>query len=140
VLAVFEARIERNVAKYRYIPEALAKFGRNHLSPKQLGNMIGEVYVIRHDVNLNTEILDTPDFFWREEQALITYRMTMKYLEMETRTEVLNTRLNMLKELLEVLQQQHESAHDVKLKWIVIWLIVLSVIVELLAAASNLFL
>ena len=24
----------------------------------------GEVFVIRHDVNLHTEILDTPDFFW----------------------------------------------------------------------------
>ena len=28
--------------------------------------MIGEVFVIRHDVNLHTEILDTPDFFWKD--------------------------------------------------------------------------
>jgi len=39
--------------------------------------------------------------------------------------------LNMLKDLLRVLQQQHESAHSVKLEWIVIWLIVVSVGVEL---------
>ena len=29
---------------------------------------IGEVFVIRHDVNLHTEILDTPDFFWYDGQ------------------------------------------------------------------------
>jgi Uncharacterised ACR, YagE family COG1723 len=26
------------------------------------------VFVIRHDVNLHTEILDTPDFFWYDGQ------------------------------------------------------------------------
>ena len=31
-------------------------------------NGIGEVFVIRHDVNLHTEILDTPDFFWHDGQ------------------------------------------------------------------------
>lgn len=87
---------------------------------------------ISHLVNLNSEILDTPDFFWGEDEAVLIYRMATNYLEMDTRTEVLNTRLNMLKELLEVLQQQHESAHNVKLEWIVIWLIVISVVVETL--------
>ena len=49
-----------------YIPETLAARGKVKLSAKQLGGMIGEVYVIRHDVNLHSEILDTPDFFWKE--------------------------------------------------------------------------
>ena len=66
VLAVFEARIERKIEEYKYIPETLAKNGKVKLSPKQLGTMIGEVFVIRHDVNLHSEILDKPDFFWWE--------------------------------------------------------------------------
>ena len=40
-----------------YIPETLAARGKVRLSAKQLGGMIGEVYVIRHDVNLHSEIL-----------------------------------------------------------------------------------
>lgn len=52
---------------------------------------------------------------------------------MNSRTEVLNTRLNMLRELLAVLQQQMENAHAVKLEWIVIWLIVAEVVVQLIA-------
>ena len=57
VLAIFEARIEKKVEEYKYIPEALAAHGKIHLSEMQLGMMIGEVFVIRHDVNLHTEIL-----------------------------------------------------------------------------------
>jgi uncharacterized Rmd1/YagE family protein len=57
VLAIFESRIEKKVEEYKYIPEALAAHGKIHLTELQLGIMIGEVFVIRHDVNLHTEIL-----------------------------------------------------------------------------------
>ena len=47
VLAIFEARIERKVNEYKYIPETLASSGKVNLSERQLGIMIGEVFVIR---------------------------------------------------------------------------------------------
>jgi len=131
VLGIFESRVEKKIEEYKYIPETLAACGKVRLTPKILGTMIGEVYVIRHDVNLHTEILDTPDFFWKESAAEPMYRMTMLYLEMETRTEILNKRLDMLRELLGVLQQQHENENALKLEVIVIWLIVISIFVEL---------
>ena len=58
VLAVFEARIEKKVEEYKYIPEMLAAEGKvRGLDERKLGQMIGEVFVVRHDVNLHTEIL-----------------------------------------------------------------------------------
>lgn len=75
VLSIFEARIDRKIEEYKYIPETLAAYGKIHLTERQLGMMIGEVFVIRHDVNLHTEILDTPDFFWKQEQFEQDYRM-----------------------------------------------------------------
>jgi uncharacterized Rmd1/YagE family protein len=131
VLSIFEARIEEKIDEYKFIPEELADSGRVNLTPKQLGNMIGEVFVIRHDVNLHSEILDIPDYFWKENSVEPLYRMTGMYLEMEPRTEVLNKRLDLLRELLRLVQHQHENAHNVKLEWIVIWLIVVSVVLEL---------
>eukprot|EP01034_Spumella_vulgaris_P028026 gene28026-34818_t len=101
VLSIFEARIETKVEEYKYIPETLAAIGKVHLTERQLGMMIGEVFVIRHDVNLHTEILDTPDFFWKEEKFEQDYKMVMSYLEMSGRTEILNKRLDMLRELLD---------------------------------------
>eukprot|EP01039_Chlorochromonas_danica_P008113 gene8113-8952_t len=137
VLAIFEARIEQKVEEYKYIPEALAAYGKVHLSERQLGMMIGEVFVIRHDVNLHTEILDTPDFFWKEKIFESDYKMVSSYLEMSGRTEILNKRLDMLRELLEVLQQQMENAHAVKLEWIVIYLIVAEVVLQGLAIVVD---
>jgi len=130
VLAIFEARIERKIEEYKYIPEALAACGKVHLSEQQLGIMIGEVFVIRHDVNLHTEILDVPNFFWKENVMEQDYKMVMDYLEMPGRTEILNKRLDMMRELLDVLQQQMESNHALNLEWIVIWLIVVEVVLQ----------
>ncbi len=62
----------------------------------------------------------------------ITYQVS-SYLEMAGRTEILNKRLDMLRELLDVLQQQMENAHAVKLEWIVIYLIVAEVVLQGLA-------
>jgi uncharacterized Rmd1/YagE family protein len=64
ILSIFEARIEKKVEDYKYIPGTLAKHGKVHLTETELAIMMGEVFVIRHDVNLHTEILDIPDFFW----------------------------------------------------------------------------
>jgi uncharacterized Rmd1/YagE family protein len=82
-------------------------------------------------VNLHSEILDLPDYFWKENQVEPLYRMTMSYMEMEPRISVLNKRLDLMRQLLRVLQQQHENAHSVKLEWIVIWLIVISCVLEM---------
>jgi len=130
VLSIFEARVEQKIEEYKYIPETLARSGKVHLTPKQLGIMIGEVFVMQHDVNLHSEILDLPDYFWKEKVVEPLYRMFTGYMEMEPRIEVLNKRLDLLRQLLHVLQQQHENAHSVKLEWIVIWLIVVSCVLE----------
>lgn len=137
VLAVFEARVESKVQEYKYIPETLAVSGKIKIPSKKIGTMIGEIFVIRHDLNLHTDILDTPDFFWEEEKYVPEYKMVWRYLEMDGRVEVLNKRLDMLKELLDVLQQQMENAHASALEWIVIWLILIEVVVELVAIGSG---
>lgn len=61
----------------------------------------------------------------------------MGYLEMKQRTDILNTRLDMLRELLDVLQQQMENAHAVKLEWIVIYLIVVECVIQALAVINK---
>jgi len=88
---------------------------------------------------LHTEILDTPDFFWKNEKCEQDYKLVMRYLEMSERTEVLNKRLDMLRELLDVLQQQMENSHALKLEWIVIWLIVIEVVLQVLSIGGESF-
>lgn len=139
VVSIFEYRIEKKVEEYKFIPETLAQVGIIHdVSSTRVGMMIGDIFVIRHDLNLHTDILDTPDYFWGEEDVYEeVYERVMKYLEMESRVDVINRRLDMLKELLDVLHQQMENAHSTKLEWIIIWLIVLEVIIQLVGIVGG---
>ena len=137
VLSLFESRIEKKMEEYKYIPETLAAVGSVHLEQTQLGKMIGEIFVIRHDVNLHSDILDTPDFFWEEDQFEPEYKMVMRYLEMDGRVEVVNKRLDLLRELLDVLQEQMENKHAVTLEWIVIWLIVVEIVIEVVSIVGQ---
>lgn len=59
------------------------------------------------------------------------YETVSRYLETDTRVEVLNTRLDMLRDLLDVLTQQQENSHSTHLEWIIIWLIVIEVLIQL---------
>eukprot|EP01041_Mallomonas_annulata_P009964 gene9964-20723_t len=117
ILARFESRVEKYVNEYKYIPETLASGGVVSLTNLEIGKMIGQVFVVRHDINIHTVVLDTPDFFWKEEKFIIEYRMTMRYLEMSERVESVNKRLDMLKDLLNVLRHQQEHAQATKLEW-----------------------
>ncbi len=64
VLSVFEARIQKRVEDYKYIPETFASNGKMSLTQKQLGNMVGDVFVMRHDVNLHTVRVILAMFRW----------------------------------------------------------------------------
>ena len=62
------------------------------------------------------------------------YKMMHQYLEMSNRAAVLNKRLMLMRELLGVLQKKMENHHGSEIEWIVIWLILISVVLEVLAA------
>lgn len=138
VVSIFEQRIESKVDEYKFIPETLAEVGKINLPIKKVGMMIGDIFVVRHDLNLHSDILDTPDYFWEEDRYEVDYARVVKYLEMETRVEVLNTRLDMMKELLDMIQQQMQNEHARKLEWIVIWLILVEVVIEVVSGGGAL--
>ena len=94
---------------------------------------------LKHDVNLHTEILDTPDWFWDQRDVESMYKVTNTYLDMQSRTDILNKRLDMLYQLLSMLQAQDENAHLVKLEWIIILLVLLSALFDLVLAITNYF-
>jgi len=45
ILSIFEARVEKKIEEYKFIPETLANSGKVELSTKQLGVMIGRYNV-----------------------------------------------------------------------------------------------
>ncbi|ETV71985.1 hypothetical protein H257_12797 [Aphanomyces astaci] len=130
-LDVFEERVEDSTKETRHIPQTLANTGEiKKYSQKDISQLIGRLFIERSDINLNSDMLDDPDFFWDDDEYQPLYKNMIKYLDVANRVHILNTRLDVLRELLDVLSEQLERQHATKLEWIVIWLIVAEVVVK----------
>ncbi|TMW66021.1 hypothetical protein Poli38472_003786 [Pythium oligandrum] len=129
-LDVFEERVEETIQKTKHIPQNLATTGSIQYSQSDISKLIGQLFIVRNDVNLNSDMLDEPEFFWEDDEYQPLYKKMTKYLDVDNRVQILNTRLDILRELLDVLNQQLAHRHGTKLEWIVIWLIVAEVLVD----------
>merc|ERR1712232_592589 len=112
--------------------ETMAETGEVEMDAREMSKQMGGLLVLRCDVNLHTDILDTPDIFWDEERFEPTYVESREYLEIDKRVEILNQRLGVLKDMYDLLQNGLNVKHGNKLEWIIIVLILVEVVLELL--------
>lgn len=128
-LAQFENSAEQTIQNNRYIPENLAFSGQTRVSRKRLAKMRGELYLVKNDINLRFDLLDTPEFFWEYPELEYVYDIVASYLEVKPRIEVLNRKLEVIHELLNMLADEEKHKHSSYLEWIIIWLIAIEIII-----------
>ncbi len=131
-LGTFENAIRKTFDHTKHLPEDLARHGRIPLSRKEIRRKMGELFIERNSINLHVDILDTPEFFWEYSELEPLYAMTANYLDLETRVEVLNQRLDIVRELFEMLGNELNHQHSSRLEWTIIWLIIIEVLLSLL--------
>lgn len=131
-LEAFEDAIQETVKKNSYLPEAMASRGIIFLSRRALLKRVGEIFISRSSINLNSEYLDTPEFFWRNPNLEPFYIMTKKFLDLPSRVMALNQKLDVLQELLGILSGQVQHRHSALLEMIIILLILAEIIISLL--------
>lgn len=131
-LSYFEDRILKRINETKHIPEELAKHGKITMSRRQISRQIGSLFLDRSSVNIHSDILDTPVFFWDHPEYEELYFMTIKDQDLHARTAVLNTRLDIIRDLFEVLNDQINLRHSVFLEWIIIILISMEVTLTIL--------
>jgi uncharacterized Rmd1/YagE family protein len=131
-LATFENAIQKTIDSTKHIPEQLAIRGKIPLSKREIRKKMGELFIERSHINLHSDILDVPEFFWEHSEVEPLYIMIANHLDLETRIEVLNARLDIVHDLFEMLGNELNHQHSSKLEWIIIWLIVFEVIITLI--------
>jgi len=131
-LAQFEDSVLKTIELTKSIPRELIELGKISLSRKELAQKMGELFAVRNLINLYSELLDTPEFFWRRPKCEPYYIMTIEFLDIKTRTEILNKRLDVLHELYEMLSNELQHIHASRLEIIIIFLITFEVIVSIL--------
>lgn len=131
-LTTFEEVIQKTIDINKHLPSDLAKKGKIGLSRREIYNKMGEIFTERSSINLHSEVLDTPEFFWDHPKLEAFYRRTVHYLELARRADLLNKRLNVLHELFEILSDELKHQHSSRLEWTIIILIVFEVTIALL--------
>lgn len=122
-LSYFERVLEETGNETKHIPMELATKGKISLSRRQIAKKLGRLFLVRGSINLHTEMLDTPDFFWEYPMHENLYKLITKHLDIPQRVDVLNKRLDMIKDLFSMLEEHLNHQHSSLLEWIIIVLI-----------------
>jgi uncharacterized Rmd1/YagE family protein len=136
-LDVFEDDIANAIAATSEIPIHLAKRGSVGMSNKAVTIKMGELFLQRSNVNLHSDILDTPELFWEFDEYEQMYILGREYLDIDKRIEILNQRLDIMKDLFEMLQNELNIKHSAKIEIIIIVLILAEVVLQILGLVIS---
>ena len=136
-LDVFEDDIEKAISATSQIPIHLAKVGTVGMSNRQVTVKMGELFLQRSNVNLHSDILDTPELFWEFDEYEQMYILGRAYLDIDKRIEILNQRLDILKDLYEMLQNELNVKHSAKIEIIIIVLILAEIVLQVLGMVIS---
>src|SRR3989338_8756830 len=93
-LRAFENSVDHSIENSRHLPHELAKTGKISLTGQKLAQKIGELFAKRTSINLHSNILDVPEFFWKRPKYQPYYLMASKYMDIKARLDILNKSLN----------------------------------------------
>ena len=113
------------------IQQELANKGSVSLSKLSIAKSMGELFRERYLVNLSSEVLDTPEFFWRRPKYEHLYLITANFQDIETRQKILNKKLDIIQDLYSILSQELNHINSSRLEIIVILLIAIEVVIGL---------
>ncbi|KAF2839210.1 YagE family protein-like protein [Patellaria atrata CBS 101060] len=129
-LSFFEERMATTMSEAQYVPRRLALTGGLGLKREEVVRILGRLFTSRVDVNLSSNMLDVPNFFWDSEPTLRPlYSAIREYLEIKPRIQVLNERCRVFLDLAEILSDSIATNKMTSITWIMITLIVLSIFV-----------
>lgn len=131
-LEIFETKVDNTIKDTEDIPKNLARSGEISMSQKKVYKMIGSIFMLRSSVNLLSGMLDVPDWFWDQPSWESVYIKARDYYDIEDRIEIINNRLDLIKELYDMLNDDLHNKHTANLEWIVIWLIFIELFVEII--------
>ncbi|XP_078134146.1 required for meiotic nuclear division protein 1 homolog isoform X1 [Sander vitreus] len=130
-LAIWEVFLDNFVESIQTIPETLKSGKRVKLSSAEVMKKIGELFTLRHCINLRSDLLLTPDFYWDRENLEKLYDKTCQFLSINRRVNVVNEKLEHCTQLTDLMRSHLSEKHSLRLEWMIIILIAIEVMFEL---------
>ncbi|CDZ96295.1 Uncharacterized conserved protein [Phaffia rhodozyma] len=129
-LSYYESAVQNTTAETAYIPKELALTGGLTIDRRDAVKLTGKLFKLKVEVNLVSNVLDTPELFWSEASLQPLYEAVREYLEIDGRVQVLNERLGVAGDLLDMIHEHVDNAGMHYVTWVIIWLIVVACLVE----------
>lgn len=130
-LGIWEKNLDEFTEKIEFISNDLSQGKHLKLKTEEVLKYLGELFTMRHVVNLHSNILDTPDFYWDRENLEQLYSQLYSHLSIGKRTRLFNERLNHCVDLMQILKQHLSDNKHTRLEWIIIGLITIEVLTAL---------
>lgn len=127
-LAVLEGLLDKHVEKVKKIPVVLESGRRIPVGRAATLRLIGELLHFRATLNLDSELLDTPDVYWSQPELEELYKHMARALDTKQRIAVLNKKLDYAEQIAEILQSHLNESHMLRLEWAIVILVGFEVI------------
>lgn len=130
-LEVFERSTSKTIQETSFLTQQVKSYGKITLSRKKLSRLMGDLFEERTSINLDCDLLDTPEFFWKRPKYEPYYIMATDFFDIRQRMDVLHRRLGVVHDLYNFLSLEINNAHSTFLEWIIIILISIEIVMEL---------
>ncbi|UZJ51114.1 hypothetical protein CBS101457_000434 [Exobasidium rhododendri] len=137
-ISFFEGVIDNTIDTTKDIPQSIAESGKIGLPPVEIMKQIGHLFILRMNIHLVGSIVDSPEIFWAQPDLEPLYSAARSYLEIPQRIDLLNARVEVLQDMLQLLKDQVTSSHSEWLEIIVIILILLEIVLGVLTMVIDL--
>jgi uncharacterized Rmd1/YagE family protein len=127
-LQYFETILEVLIEKYNPLIQSLSSRGQMQVSRKQIRQVIGEIITAKSEMNLISNFLYHPKYFWQHPTLEEYYIMLERYLHIQRRVNAINHRLDTLNEIFEMFNGYLENRHAHSLEVIIIVLIAIEIV------------
>ncbi|CAO1633951.1 unnamed protein product [Parajaminaea phylloscopi] len=138
-ISFFEGVIDNTIDTTKDIPQSIAESGKIGMPPAEIMKQIGHLFILRMNIHLVGSIVDSPEIFWAQPDLEPLYSAARSYLEIPQRIDLLNARVEVLQDMLQLLKDQVTHSHSEWLEIIVIVLIGLEIILGVATMIVDLY-
>jgi required for meiotic nuclear division protein 1 len=131
-LQYFETIMDVLIDKYNPLIQALSHKGEMPMSRKHIQQVIGEILGAKSEMNLISNFLYHPKYFWQHPTLEVHFTMLERYLHFQRRVHAINHRLNTLNEIFAMFNGYLDNRHSHRLEIVIIVLIALEIIIAVL--------
>jgi required for meiotic nuclear division protein 1 len=127
-LQYFETIIDMLIDKYTPLITSLSAKGDMPISRNQIRQVIGEILGAKSEMNLISNFLYHPKYFWQHPSLEEHFALLERYLHIQRRVNAINHRLDTLNEIFDMFNGYLENRQSHSLEIIIIVLIAIEIV------------